>query len=93
MAERQGFEPWVLSPAQRFSRPPRSTTPASLRDASIGQVGGEPNENFASPQAKEYASSQWPKKLSIGVDLPVFASIVRHAFLRARFGPLLYRPR
>jgi len=25
--------------------------------------------------------------------LPVFASIVRHAFLRARFGPLLYRPR
>ena len=31
MAERQGFEPWVLVRAQRFSRPPRSTTPASLR--------------------------------------------------------------
>ena len=31
VAERQGFEPWVLVRAQRFSRPPRSTTPASLR--------------------------------------------------------------
>ena len=34
MAERQGFEPWVRSRAQRFSRPPRSTTPASLRGCS-----------------------------------------------------------
>ena len=31
MAERQGFEPWELRRAQRFSRPPRSTTPAPLR--------------------------------------------------------------
>ena len=31
LAERQGFEPWVRSRAQRFSRPPRSTTPAPLR--------------------------------------------------------------
>ena len=31
LAERQGFEPWVGSPPQRFSRPPRSTAPASLR--------------------------------------------------------------
>ena len=31
MAERQGFEPWVLAKVQRFSRPPRSTTPAPLR--------------------------------------------------------------
>ena len=31
MAERQGFEPWVLLPAHRFSKPTRSTTPASLR--------------------------------------------------------------
>jgi hypothetical protein len=31
VAERQGFEPWVGSPPQRFSRPPRSTTPAPLR--------------------------------------------------------------
>ena len=31
MAEREGFEPSVRSRAQRFSRPPRSTTPASLR--------------------------------------------------------------
>jgi hypothetical protein len=30
MAERQGFEPWVGLHPQRFSRPPRSTTPAPL---------------------------------------------------------------
>jgi hypothetical protein len=30
-AEGQGFEPWVRLHAQRFSRPPRSTTPAPLR--------------------------------------------------------------
>ncbi len=31
MAERVGFEPTVRLPAQRFSRPSRSTTPAPLR--------------------------------------------------------------
>ena len=31
LAEGEGFEPPVRLPAQRFSRPPRSTTPASLR--------------------------------------------------------------
>lgn len=31
VAERQGFEPWVGLHPQRFSRPPRSTTPAPLR--------------------------------------------------------------
>ena len=31
IAERQGFEPWVPVRVQRFSRPPRSTTPASLQ--------------------------------------------------------------
>ena len=31
VAERQGFEPWVGVHPQRFSRPPRSTTPAPLR--------------------------------------------------------------
>ena len=30
LAERQGFEPWDQQAGQRFSRPPRSTTPASL---------------------------------------------------------------
>ena len=30
LAEREGFEPSVRLRAQRFSRPPRSTTPASL---------------------------------------------------------------
>ncbi len=33
MAERQGFEPWVGLHPQRFSRPPRSTTPAPLLGA------------------------------------------------------------
>src|SRR6185503_14381475 len=33
MAEREGFEPSVPSRAQRFSRPPDSTTLAPLRDA------------------------------------------------------------
>ena len=33
MAERVGFEPTVRSRVQRFSRPPRSTTPAPLRKA------------------------------------------------------------
>ena len=40
MAERQGFEPWVGSPPQRFSRPPRSTTPAPLREATLCRRGG-----------------------------------------------------
>jgi hypothetical protein len=31
MAEGVGFEPTVRSRVQRFSRPPRSTAPASLR--------------------------------------------------------------
>ena len=31
LAERQGFEPWDPLQDQRFSRPPRSTTPAPLR--------------------------------------------------------------
>ena len=32
VAERQGFEPWEPSQAQRFSRPPHSTTLAPLRE-------------------------------------------------------------
>jgi hypothetical protein len=32
LAERKGFEPLDLVKGQRFSRPPRSTTPAPLRD-------------------------------------------------------------
>lgn len=31
LAERQGFEPWVPERVQRFSRPSRSTTPASFQ--------------------------------------------------------------
>ena len=35
LAERQGFEPWEPEKAQRFSRPPRSTTPAPLLVGSL----------------------------------------------------------
>ena len=34
-SERQGFEPWGPLRAQRFSRPPRSTAPAPLRQKSF----------------------------------------------------------
>ena len=40
MAERVGFEPTVLLLVQRFSRPPRSTTPAPLRMCGLGVRGG-----------------------------------------------------
>ena len=35
VAEREGFEPSVPRRGQRFSRPPRSTTPASLQSFEI----------------------------------------------------------
>ena len=35
-----GFEPTVLLLVQRFSRPPRSTTPAPLRMCGLGVRGG-----------------------------------------------------
>ena len=40
LAERVGFEPTVLLLVQRFSRPPRSTTPAPLRMCGLGVRGG-----------------------------------------------------
>ena len=44
MAEREGFEPSVRLRAQRFSRPPRSTTPAPLRGTErLAFRGGERN--------------------------------------------------
>ena len=46
MAERQGFEPWELVRAQRFSRPPRSTTPASLRRLKSQDFSGFSGHHF-----------------------------------------------
>ena len=40
MAEREGFEPSVPLRAQRFSRPPRSTTPAPLRMRGMAPLRG-----------------------------------------------------
>ena len=42
VAERQGFEPWVGVNPQRFSRPPRSTTPAPLRRLGIVEKWRQP---------------------------------------------------
>ncbi len=50
MAEREGFEPPVPLRAQRFSKPPRSATPASLR-VSIRQDRGPPAEAAHSNQS------------------------------------------
>ena len=41
VAERQGFEPWEHVNVQRFSRPPRSTTPAPLHSFCIGKEVAE----------------------------------------------------
>ena|GEM_PF-3919096 len=43
MAERGGFEPPVPVRAQRFSRPPRSTTPAPLHAMFITNFEGRCN--------------------------------------------------
>jgi hypothetical protein len=48
MAERQGFEPWVELPPQRFSRPSHSTTLAPLRNNYYNQTVYI-NENFQDP--------------------------------------------
>ena len=42
IAERQGFEPWVPVRVQRFSRPSRSTTPASFLVQSAGRHQANP---------------------------------------------------
>ena len=42
MAERVGFEPTVRLHVQRFSRPPRSTTPAPLRENALGRTSAVP---------------------------------------------------
>ena len=39
MAEREGFEPSVDLRPQRFSRPPRSTTPAPLHGGDVTETG------------------------------------------------------
>jgi hypothetical protein len=40
LAERVGFEPTVGANLQRFSRPPRSTTPSPLRALGVVYVAG-----------------------------------------------------
>ena len=51
-AERKGFEPLVPVRVQRFSRPPRSTTPASFLISSQ-------NYNISPNYGKEYAKKHY----------------------------------
>ena len=67
MAERQGFEPWVLLPAQRFSRPPRSTTPAPLRKNQkcfLWSIGG---------RAGNYSKRSGPARVDLMLSWRFFA--------------------
>ena len=55
LAEREGFEPPVRFPAQRFSRPPVSTTHTPLRSYSGGVAPGPPTRSLvrlASPRER-----------------------------------------
>ena len=87
VAERQGFEPWVLVRAQRFSRPPRSTTPASLRNpiAPLKSrwlvVGSAPVSAASSPcqdlmahKMRAYLRRSRAYRLFCGCEGPYFAS-------------------
>ncbi len=56
MAERQGFEPWVGFRPQRFSRPPRSTTPAPLQFITTFQLLFVVPKYKALSEHKEYHS-------------------------------------
>ena len=56
LAERQGFEPWEGFHPQRFSRPPRSTTPAPLREESGPRFSG----TIACPQPNSCKCSASP---------------------------------
>src|SRR4051812_39517156 len=50
LAEREGFEPSVPRKVQRFSRPPRSTTPAPLHRRDVSRLSPsrrERNPNLA----------------------------------------------
>lgn len=57
VAERQGFEPWVGLHPQRFSRPPRSTTPAPLRGG-LGEGAFRPQSGPLQPEIYTIRSSR-----------------------------------
>ncbi len=66
-AERGGFEPPVQSPGQRFSRPPQSTTLASLRYAGLFSMADANIADFVvnSRRLSRQASVQLKKPLRI----------------------------
>ena len=60
LAERQGFEPWERSRAQRFSRPPRSTTPAPLRR--LSDIAGDIRDAARAMRAQGfYPTRSWAR--------------------------------
>lgn len=59
-AERQGFEPWVPLPVQRFSRPSRSTTPAPFHCVRFRKSNGKITHFF---QEHKPLSRKTSKKL------------------------------
>ena len=65
MAEKQGFEPWVGLPPQRFSRPSRSTAPALLHVGPIDTVFWQGRQ-----QLRELLTLPWPG-VKHGATLPL----------------------
>ena len=69
MAEGEGFEPSVRSRAQRFSRPPRSATPAPLRNrGAAGSHWDKPAANGAPLLAKRRRAGKRGLRRAAGPD-------------------------
>src|SRR5919107_2159754 len=64
-AEGEGFEPSVRLRAQRFSRPPRSTTPAPLQGPVTGTAKGSPSGRFPPGAAAQFLDAA--QRLGLGV--------------------------
>ena len=71
LAEREGFEPSERLRAQRFSRPPRSTTPAPLRDGDAQPVSGLAGRSGRQP----YGIGQTAPQLPFLLATPTFVTL------------------
>src|SRR3546814_16173804 len=74
MAERVVFEPTVRARAQRFSRPPRSTTPAPLRieKHNIGNAATRPGRFGSAAVSRWHRACQAPFARKTGESVPAF---------------------
>ena len=88
VAEREGFEPSVRLRAQRFSRPPRSTTPAPLRalifatippfqrgSRSSGARRLAEAARLAKPRFGAETGESWPHNLVYPPSHPIFCQL------------------